>query len=127
MRKFLFAILGIVLVLGLITLAPAPVAVAGTNGQQLYFKPISGSIKSLRVYGRNQYGQPVSFYREYNPPVNEVRLTGMWWVGQGHVEYSIAPGSSYNGCYIDIPRNQSSNWVNVDLNVRASYPGCRQR
>ncbi|HRN69713.1 MAG TPA: hypothetical protein PLS49_00885 [Candidatus Woesebacteria bacterium] len=121
------AVLGIVLVLGMITLPPAPVAEAGSNGQQLSFKPISGSIKWIRVYGRNQNGQAVSFYREFNPPINELRLSNWWWIGQGHVEYSIAPGNTYNGCYIDVPRNQSSNWVTVELNVKASYPGCRQR
>lgn len=55
MRRILLAVLGIVLVLGMITLPPAPVAEAGNNGQQLHFFTRAGTSKITWLYVNRYY------------------------------------------------------------------------
>jgi hypothetical protein len=120
-----------VLALSVIQVTRTPVAQAGTNGQQLVFKKYSGSqatgIKWVRVYGTDQNGQSKSFYKEFNPPVNEYSLSGWWWKGQAYVDFSVTyptGAGRYNWCYINVPINMSGNWVTVYLDTKLSSPGC---
>ena len=131
-RSLLYILVVIGLVLGAVVLYPANSAEAGGNGQQLVFKKYSGSqatgIKWVRVYGTNQNGATASFFREFNPPVNEFRLSNYWWKGQAYVDFSVSypTGSGrYNWCYINVPKSMSGDWVTVYLDTNLNSPGCR--
>ena len=137
-RRWLLAFFGVALVIGVVLLPPAPTVFAGTNGQQLYFQlaPQSSAIgiSWIRVNGNVIYSQSqppvrVTFYKEFNPLVKEYRLYNWWWRDQAFVEYSVKyanGGGNYNWCFLDVPKNQTSNWVTVRLDLRRTTPGCEQ-
>lgn len=129
-RITLIALLVVTLLVGSSTFT-LPVAEAGSNGQQLWFKPLpsGGTIKWIRIYGKNHLGQQAQFFKEFNPPVSEYGLTNWWWVGQISVDYvGVYPNkNTYNGCSLDVPKSMSGDWVRIYLDVRTSWPGCERR
>lgn len=126
MRKVLFALMGIVLVLGMITLPPAPVAEAGTNGQQLHFFVPAGGSKISYLYVRGTYydNSTKTWSKSLNPAQSGYSLTNYWWKYRVDVQWRLANGVS-GACAFDVPKSMSGDWVAVDLSRnggRTCYP-----
>lgn len=130
-QRLVFAVVVLAFLVGMASLIPTPSVYAGSNGQQLWFQKATNSgaqgIAWIRVYGTNQNGQSVSWYREFNPLVNEYRLSNWWWKGSLYVDYGVRYPDGrrvYNGCSLSIPTSMSGDWVRILIDVRSSSPGC---
>ncbi len=130
-RQLTFVVVVLALVVSMVSIMPSHQVMAGSNGQQLLFQKASGSgaqgIAWIRVYGTNHNGQSVSWYREFNPLVNEYRLSNWWWKGSLYVDYGVRYPDGrrvYNGCSLSIPTSMSGDWVRILIDVRSSWPGC---
>ncbi len=120
-QKFVYILVGIALVVGLIALPPAPVAEAGNNGQQLtfyihYSSKYSGKagISWLYIKGTYYTGKTETWSRTFNTPVNSYSLPGYWWKKNVEVQFRMADGRR-GYCTLQVPESQSSNWYAVGV------------
>lgn len=130
MRRVLLAVLGIVLVLGMITLPPAPIAEAGGNGQQLHFFTQAGrsKISWIQVKGTYYTNRVETWSKTLNPPLSSYSLTNYWWKSWDgrNVEVSWRLANGVTGyCTIRVPVSMQGDWISVDLSYnggRTCYP-----
>jgi hypothetical protein len=93
-----------------ILIIAAPVAFAGSDGQQLDIYEGSAT-NSVKITGDNQYGNKVQ--QTLNTPSYPTQDPGHWW--KGTVQITSYTGTDGTGgdegtldCYV--PVSQSSNW-----------------
>ncbi len=115
-QKWLLAFLGIALVLGLITLPPAPSAQAGRKGQQIMlYRSGSPYITWMQVTGKDHNGNRSTFTRSYSPATSTAETNGWWWTKTVTIQWRLSNGS-LNSCDLDVPLSQPSDWVYANAN-----------
>jgi hypothetical protein len=97
-------------VVAAILIVAAPVAFAGSNGQQLVIYAGSAT-NSVKISGDNQAGNKVA--QTLNTPSYPTQDPGHWW--KGTVEITSYTGTDGTGTDegtldCDVPVSQSSNW-----------------
>jgi hypothetical protein len=102
-----------VILISLVAVA-APVALAGSDGQQLIVST-NASTNSVKISGDNQIGKEV--HQTLNTPTGTTEDSGYWW--ENTVEITSYTGTNGSGTDIetvscDVPVSQGSNWFNCN-------------
>lgn len=125
-QKFIFVLVGIALLVGLITLPPAPVAEAGSNGQQLRFFAPSGTPKITWLYIHGTYydNSTKTWTKTLNPAVTGYDLANYWWKKNVDLSWRLTNGVT-GYCTVQVPVTMQGNWVTIDVSRnggRTCYP-----
>ena len=109
-----FQLLGSALTISALLSLPAQ---AGTNGQQLIIR--SHSATQVRVTGRNQSGQTVTWTASADgAAVNRTFSTPNWW-WKGNVTVVVTyKNRTSQTCSANVPTRQLTHWFNVNCGGR---------
>src|SRR3990167_8213886 len=98
-RKFVFVLVGIALVVGLIGLPPAPAAQAATGYRLEMYASCLGKgvyVSWIKVTGTNEFGKIVTWPGSnggfYSPPTISAITWGWYWRGNVTIWYRLTNG-----------------------------------